>query len=124
MRLADKAPGDHPQLTLTGRFAHFASTRLNGISKIQGRLHSKLYRRFGGTRFGKRLGRPVFQLTVAGRKSGVPRSVVLMLVHDGDDLLVCGSFGGNHTAPNRWHNLVAAKGSHVQVGSAVLGKTG
>ena len=66
----------------------------------------------------------MFCLTVAGRKSGVPRSVVLMLVHDGDDLLVCGSFGGNHTAPNRWHNLVAAKGSHVQVGSAVLGKTG
>jgi hypothetical protein len=51
--MADKAPGDHPQLTLTGRFAHFGSIRLNGISKIQGRLHSKLYRRFGGTRFGK-----------------------------------------------------------------------
>jgi hypothetical protein len=61
---------------------------LNGISKIQGRLHSKLYRRFGDTRFGKWLGHTVFQLTVAGRKSGVPRSVVLMLVHDGDDLLV------------------------------------
>ncbi|MFX0574831.1 nitroreductase/quinone reductase family protein [Nocardia nepalensis] len=110
------AASEPTQLTLTGRFAHFGSTRLNGISKIQGRVHSKLYARFGGTVFGKWLGRPVFQLTVAGRKSGEPRPVMLMLVRDGVDLLVCGSFGGNHTAPNWWHNLVAAQGGTVRVG--------
>ncbi|MEV6280847.1 nitroreductase/quinone reductase family protein [Nocardia sp. NPDC051832] len=103
-------------LSVSGRFANFGSTHLTGISKLSGRVHQRLYHRFGGTRFGKWMNRPVFELTVAGRKSGAPRAVILMLVRDGDDLLVCGSFGGRPTAPAWWHNLVAAGGGTVRVG--------
>lgn len=105
------------KLSGTGRLAHFGSTRLTGLAKLQSRLHARLYTRFGGTRFGKFLGRPIFKLTVVGRKSGQPRPVVLMYVPDGDDLLVCGSNGGNPEPPNWWHNLVAAGHAEVQVGS-------
>ncbi|HLS77286.1 MAG TPA: nitroreductase family deazaflavin-dependent oxidoreductase [Nocardia sp.] len=105
------------ELTATGRFAHFASTRLAGFTKMQSRLHTRLYTRYGGTRFGKWLGRPIFKLTVVGRKSGQPRSVVLMYVPDGEELLVCGSNGGTPKPPNWWHNLVAAGRAEVQVGA-------
>lgn len=114
--MAENSPHDRVSLTRTGRFVHFGSTRLTAISRFHGRVHSRLYRRFGGSMFGKWLGRPVFQLTVIGRKSGEPRSVVLMLIRDGDDLLVSGSFGGNPKPPNWWLNLVAAGGGEVRVG--------
>lgn len=111
--MVENSPG---ALTFSGRFAHFGSTHLTTISRWQGRLHNTLYQRFNGTVLGKFMGRPVFQLTVPGRKSGEPRPVILMLVRDGDDLLVTGSFGGNPKAPNWWGNLVAAGGGAVRVG--------
>ncbi|MET8779759.1 nitroreductase/quinone reductase family protein [Nocardia sp. NPDC004654] len=115
--MADQPQSDTPaRLSFTGRFTHFGSTRMNAISRLQGRLHSRLYARFGGTRFGKWLGRPVFQLTVPGRKTGQPRSVVLMYVPDCDDLLVSGSFGGHPKPPSWWRNLVAAGGGEARVG--------
>lgn len=42
---------------------------------------------------------------------------MLMLVRRGDDLLVCGSNGGNPKPPNWWLNLVAAGEAEVQVGA-------
>ncbi|TQM26198.1 nitroreductase/quinone reductase family protein [Nocardia bhagyanarayanae] len=114
--MAERSDGGPAGLSRTGRFAHFGSTRLTTISKWHGRLHSRLYARFGGTRFGKWLGRPVFQLTVPGRKTGRPRSVVLMYIPDGDDLLVSGSFGGHPKPPNWWGNLLAAGGGQARVG--------
>ncbi|MEV0252458.1 nitroreductase/quinone reductase family protein [Nocardia sp. NPDC050712] len=108
---------NHPtEISLSGRLANFGSTRLTGVSKLSGRVHQYVYQRFGGTRFGKWMGKPVFELTVPGRKTGEPRSVILMLVRDGDDLLVCGSFGGRPTAPAWWHNLVAAGNGTVRIG--------
>ncbi|WP_167837803.1 nitroreductase family deazaflavin-dependent oxidoreductase [Nocardia altamirensis] len=114
--MVENAPDESVSLTRTGRFAHFGSTRLNAITRFQSRLHNRLYQRFDGTAFGKYLGRPIFQLTVTGRKSGEPRPVVLMLVRDGEDLLVVGSFGGNPKPPAWWLNLVAAGGGQVRVG--------
>lgn len=114
--MAEKTPDSSAALTLSGRFAHFGSTRLNAISRWQSRLHNAVYQRFNGTVLGKFMGRPVFQLTVPGRKTGEPRPVILMLVRDGDDLLVTGSYGGHPKAPAWWGNLVAAGGGQVRVG--------
>ena len=60
-------------------------------------------------------GLPVFLLDVVGRSSGEPRPVMLMLVRRDDDLLVCGSNGGNPVAPNWYKNLVAAGEAQVEV---------
>ncbi|WP_068065302.1 nitroreductase/quinone reductase family protein [Nocardia xishanensis] len=114
--MAEQPASTPARLSLTGRFAHFGSTRLGAISRLHGRVHSRLYARFGGTRFGKWLGRPVFQLTVPGRRTGAPRSVVLMYIPDGDDLLVSGSNGGHPRPPNWWRNLVAAGRGQATVG--------
>ncbi|WP_169813181.1 nitroreductase/quinone reductase family protein [Nocardia jejuensis] len=104
------------KLTLSGRFNHFSSVHLGGVSRFYGRLHGRLYERFGGTRLTTLQGSPVFRLTVVGRKSGEPRPVMLMLARDGDDLLVSGSNGGHPGAPNWWKNLVAAGKADVRVG--------
>ncbi|MBF6134374.1 nitroreductase family deazaflavin-dependent oxidoreductase [Nocardia otitidiscaviarum] len=112
--MADKQ-SDVP-LRLIGRFNHFASTRLGPVTRFYARLHGRLYTRFGGSRFTTLEGKPVFRLIVPGRKSGAPRPVMLMLIRDGDDLLVCGSNGGNPGEPNWWKNLMAAGTAQVQVG--------
>ncbi|RZS44133.1 deazaflavin-dependent oxidoreductase (nitroreductase family) [Herbihabitans rhizosphaerae] len=101
--------------TFSGRAANLLSTRFGAVARALSRVHERLYTRFGGTRFGRYMGRPVVRLTVRGRVSGEPRSVLLMLVRDGDDLLVCGSNGGNPQAPNWWRNLVAAGEGEVRV---------
>ncbi len=41
---------------------------------------------------------------------------MLMLVRQGDDLLVCGSQAGTPQAPNWWKNLAAAGHATAQVG--------
>ncbi|MFJ4654067.1 nitroreductase/quinone reductase family protein [Nocardia sp. NPDC088792] len=104
------------RLTATGRFNHYASTYLAPVARFYGRLHARLYRLFGGTRFTTLSGAPVFELTVAGRKSGEPRPVMLMLVRDGADFLVYGSNGGHPGTPNWWKNLAAAGTAQVRVG--------
>ncbi|WP_084524163.1 nitroreductase/quinone reductase family protein [Nocardia inohanensis] len=104
------------ELTLSGRFNHYSSTYLGAVARFYARLHARLYDRFGGTRFTTLAGKPVFRLLVTGRKSGEPRPVMLMLVRDGEDLLVCGSNGGHPELPNWWRNLLATERPEVQVG--------
>ena len=103
-------------VTVTGRGANLASNWLGPVARLVGRLHARLYRRFGGRRFTRWLGKPAFLLTVRGRKTGEPRSVMLMLVRRGDDLLVCGSNAGNRDTPQWYRNLMAAGDTSVQVG--------
>lgn len=102
--------------SFTGRFANFGSRRLDPIARAMGRVHARLYRRSGGRRFTKLLGRPVFLLGVRGRTTGEPREVMLMLVRRDDDLIVVGSNGGNDRTPNWYRNLVAAGEATVTVG--------
>lgn len=102
-------------MTVTGRIANFGSSRLDWYARWQGRMHARLYKRFGGRRFAKWLRKPAFLLTVRGRKSGEPRDVMLILVRDGDDLLVCGSNAGNPATPNWYRNLQAAGEATVTV---------
>jgi deazaflavin-dependent oxidoreductase (nitroreductase family) len=104
-------------MTITGRAANLASNWLAPIAKRVGPLHARLYRRFGGRRFTRWLGKPAFLLTVRGRKTGEPRSVMLILVRRGDDLVVCGSNAGNRATPQWYRNLLAAGTATVQVGA-------
>ncbi|MDJ0767717.1 MAG: nitroreductase family deazaflavin-dependent oxidoreductase [Ilumatobacter sp.] len=103
--------------SFTGRIANFLSTRMGGLAKASARQHVARYRKSDGKRFPKFLGKPVFLLDVVGRTSGEPRPVMLMLVRRGDDLLVCGSNGGNPQTPNWYRNLMAAERTQVQVGA-------
>ena len=102
--------------TITGRLANLLSTRADGLALAAGRRHVERYRAAGGKKADTIRGLPVFLLDVVGRSSGEPRPVMLMLIRRGDDLLVCGSNGGNPEAPNWYENLMAAGEAHVEVG--------
>ncbi len=87
-------------------------------------LNTWVYRRTGGrlggtwrVMAGFRKPAPVLLLTVTGRKSGQPRTVPLIHVTDGDDVVVVASSGGLPEHPQWFRNLVADPRVEVQVGS-------
>jgi deazaflavin-dependent oxidoreductase (nitroreductase family) len=70
-----------------------------------------------GGRWGHRwiAGTEVIALTTTGRRSGEPRTVMVLVLPDGDDLLVAASHGGVDRDPPWWLNLQADP--HAQVTS-------
>ena len=103
--------------SLAGRVSHFMSTKLKGVTDSMTRRQVDRYRSSDGAKGDTLMGKPVFLLDVIGRSSGELRPVMLMLVRRGDDLLVCGSNGGNPRTPNWYRNLTAAGVAKVQVGA-------
>lgn len=102
--------------SITGRFSHLMSTRFKGAADSMTHRQVARYLASDGQKSNTLMGKPVFLLDVVGRSSAQPRPVMLMLARRGDDLLVCGSNGGNPTTPNWYRNLIAAGGAKVQVG--------
>jgi deazaflavin-dependent oxidoreductase (nitroreductase family) len=94
---------------------NFMSRRLPGLGKMGAKRQLQQFRASRGSKGNMMMGRPIFVLDVVGRSSGESRPVMLMLVRRGDDLLVCGSNGGNPQAPNWYRNLLAAGEAHVEV---------
>ncbi|MEZ5373994.1 MAG: nitroreductase family deazaflavin-dependent oxidoreductase [Microthrixaceae bacterium] len=76
------------------------------VIKVMSRVTTWAYRltdgRIGG-RFMK--GTDVILLTTIGRRSGEPRTVPLLFMEDGDDLIVVASQGGMPSNPAWYHNV-------------------
>lgn len=94
---------------------NFMSRRLPQLGRLGAKQQLAQFRASSGSKGNMLMGKPIFILDVVGRKSGEARPVPLMLVRRGDDLLVCGSNGGNPKAPNWYNNLAAAGKAHVEV---------
>ena len=98
------------------RFYSRMSTAMGATGlRWTGKLNVPLYRLSGG-RIGGRIGRaPVLLLTTAGRKSGQPRTVPVVYLADGENLVVIGSNAG-HTRTPAWSlNLKANPEAEVEV---------
>ena len=81
-------------------------------------VHSFWYRATGGL-IGGRFGRaPILLLTTTGRKSGRERTVPLLYLKDGEDMVVVASNGGTATPPAWWLNLMVNPEAAVEVGSS------
>lgn len=80
----------------------------------------RFLRRVTGDRFGvlDLSGLPSIQVTVAGRKTGLPRSTSLLYVPDGADFLLIGSNWGKPVHPAWSANLRAATEATARVGSS------
>ncbi len=93
------------------------------IIKWMSTANTWLYRRSNG-RLGKtwrvgsalRHGVPVCLLTTTGRKSGQPRTVPLLHLADGDNVILVASQGGLPANPQWYLNLVADPDVTVQFG--------
>ncbi len=83
-------------------------------------LHSSVYRATGGKVGGRLLGSPVLLLTTTGRKSGRPRTIPLLYLPDGKNLVVVASNGGPAGDPAWWLNLEDDPEAIVEVGGRKL----
>jgi deazaflavin-dependent oxidoreductase (nitroreductase family) len=84
------------------------------------RVHDWAFRRSGG-RIGRMFARrPCLVLTTTGRRSGRPRTVVLVYVADGDRWIVVASNMGSHDAPAWLANLRAAPRATVTIGGSTV----
>jgi deazaflavin-dependent oxidoreductase (nitroreductase family) len=80
-------------------------------------LNTCIYRVSGGRWMGHfPSGAPVCLLTTQGRKSGQRRTVPLLFLADGDDLVVVASQGGAPRHPGWYFNLIADPMAEVQIG--------
>ncbi len=80
-------------------------------------LNAQIYRLSGGRVMGRLpSGAPVCLLTTKGRKSGRRRTVPLLYLKDGADLVIVGSQGGAPGHPAWYFNLQADPKGEVQVG--------
>jgi deazaflavin-dependent oxidoreductase (nitroreductase family) len=90
----------------------------NVLLRIVGALTTLAYRATGGRVGGKFLrGAPVILVTTTGRKTGRPRTVPLIYLEDGDDLVVVASKGGMRHHPAWYRNLEANPDVEVEIGS-------
>ena len=93
------------------------------IIKAMSAAHIRLYRATGG-RVGKKWhvgsalfkGVPVCLVTTTGAKSGLPRTVPLLYMRDGDRLVFVASQGGLPTNPQWYRNVLADPAVQVQIG--------
>ena len=76
------------------------------------RAANAIVRRLGLSRF---RGGDLLYLTTTGHKSGKVRTVPLLFVRDGDDLVVAASNGGADWQPGWWLNLQARPEGVVRV---------
>ncbi len=60
-------------------------------------------------------GVPLLLLTTIGRKTGLPRTLPLLFIEEGDNIIVVGSRGGLPTEPLWYKNLVAKPECEVQI---------
>jgi len=97
------------------------------IIKAMSTAHTWLYRRTGG-RLGRkwhvgsalRRGVPVCLLTTTGRKSGLPRTVPLLHMADGDNAVLVASQGGLPSNPQWYYNVLAQPAVTLQLGKRTL----
>ena len=101
--------------SITGKATHLMSTRTAPVAKAYSRMQATVFRKTKGRLWKRFLGKPVMLVDVVGRTSGQPRPVMLMRVGRGAQFVVCGSNGGNPSAPNWYRNLVAAGEAEVDV---------
>lgn len=105
------------------RPAQLDSPIVAALIKVGSRLNTRLYRLSGG-RLGNRwrVGSafrkpaPVGLLTTTGRKTGEPRTVPLLYLRDGEDIVLVASQGGLPRNPAWYLNLAADPAVEFQIG--------
>jgi deazaflavin-dependent oxidoreductase (nitroreductase family) len=104
---------------------------VRSLIRLGSRANTWIYRVTGGRLGGKwrfmagfKKPVPVLLLTTTGRRSGKERTVPLLYLRDGVDIVVVASTGGLPDHPAWYHNLSADPEVSVQVGSDVSRRRG
>ena len=98
------------------RLNHLATTRFGRPTAVITRWHARHPDSLLARAYTRAwLSAPILTLTVRGRKSGQPRSVALMSVFRGDDIIVIAGNAGAPGTPAWFLNLRAAGDADVKV---------
>jgi deazaflavin-dependent oxidoreductase (nitroreductase family) len=92
------------------------------LMKAMQRANTWLYRASGGKLGASMRGAPVLLLTTRGRKSGEPRTVPLLYLRDGDDVVIVASKGGWPEHPLWYLNLQAHPEVQIEIGGDKLAR--
>ena len=88
------------------------------VTRVMSGINTWMLRRSKG-RWGKTLvgtgGAPVCLLTTTGVKTGQPRTIALLYLRDGDDIVIVASKGGMSSNPQWYGNLVAQPKVTVEI---------
>ena len=79
------------------------------------RVHSLLYRSSNGVIGGRIANSPVLLLTTTGRRSGKQRTVPLLYLMDGANVVLVASNGGAVRDPTWWLNLQTTSDAWIQI---------
>ena len=79
------------------------------------RVHSVLYRSSNGVIGGRIANSPVLLLTTTGRRSGKQRTVPLLYLMDGRNVVLVASNGGAVRHPTWWLNLQTTPEAWIQI---------
>jgi deazaflavin-dependent oxidoreductase (nitroreductase family) len=90
------------------------------LTRRGNRIGVWLYRRLDGRLAGGRRGVTELLLTVAGRRTGSPRSTCVRYLTVDDGWVVWGTGSGSRRDPDWFENLRAAEAATVQIGSRVI----
>jgi F420H(2)-dependent quinone reductase len=88
----------------------------NAMIRMIAGTHEFWYRLSGGIIGGRVGGLPILLLTTTGRKSGKKRTMPLVYLPDGENMIVIASNGGADQHPAWWLNLRSNPKAEVQVG--------
>ena len=97
---------------LTGRRP---SKFIAGLQNAVIRVHSMLYRSSNGVIGGRIANSPVLLLTTTGRRSGKQRTVPLLYLMDGPNVVLVASNGGTVRHPIWWLNLQTTPEAWIQI---------
>jgi F420H(2)-dependent quinone reductase len=110
---------------LVGRTEPFDAEVVRRARRLMRRgsaLNVRIFRATGGRlgsrwRVGRKFlrGVPVCLVTTRGRRSGLDRTVPLLYLADGDDVVIVASQGGMPRHPDWYHNLVAETAVRIEV---------
>jgi F420H(2)-dependent quinone reductase len=102
---------------LGDRFYSKASQAMGAAGlRWTGKLNVPLYRMSGGKIGGRVSNAPVLLLTATGRKSGEPRTVPVVYLADGENVVVIGSNAGHSRTPAWSLNLKAHPEAEIEIG--------
>ena len=86
---------------------------LKPVIRLVSRLHVWLFRRTQGRRGARMQGAPICLVTMTGRKTGKRRTIPLMYIPHGDDVLLIASQAGMDFHPSWYWNIHADP--HIEV---------
>src|SRR5688572_23817900 len=93
------------------RRSKLAAALQNAVTKV----HSLVYRGTNGAIGGRMVNSPVLLVTTIGRKSRKQRTVPLLYLMDGDNVVLVASNGGAVKHPTWWLNLQTNAEASIQI---------